>query len=155
MGVANEQGRRRDAQDRQILKSPAQVVILCEANETVEEMLKQPPVSGDDDQHPQSRLERRATHGHWVVRGNEQGSAVLVAARTDTCDYLHVLEHEVHEDHPYRENGKNKIARSRMLFCKVGFKQNIGHCGKEIVVCGVNGHNRTMKFEWPAALEEF
>ena len=33
-----------------------------------------------------------------------------------------------------------------MLVCKIGFTQNIGHLGKEIVVCGVHGHNRTMKF---------
>ena len=47
------------------------------------------------------------------------------------------------------------MACSRMLFCAVGFKQNIGHCGKDIVVCGVHGHYRTMKFEWPAALRQF
>ncbi len=89
------QRRRRDAQDRQVLKSPAQVVILCEANEVVEESLKQPSVSApaetavaetsDDGTHPQSRLERRATHEHWVVRGNEKGSAVLVASGLTTA----------------------------------------------------------------------
>ena len=33
------------------------------------------------------------------------------------------------------------------------FQQNIGHCGKEIVECGVHGHYRTMRFERPAALQ--
>ena len=41
------------------------------------------------------------------------------------------------------------------MICKVGFKQNVGHLGKEIVVCVVHGHNRTMKMEWPTVLEEF
>ena len=33
--------------------------------------------------------------------------------------------------------------------CKVGFKQNIVHLGKEIVACGVHGHCRIMSMEWP------
>ena len=35
-----------------------------------------------------------------------------------------------------------------MLTCRAGFKQNVGHLGTEIVVCGVHGHNRTMKLEF-------
>ena len=42
-----------------------------------------------------------------------------------------------------------------MLVCRVGFKQNIGHLGKEFVVCGALGHNRAMKMEWPAAWTAF
>jgi hypothetical protein len=41
------------------------------------------------------------------------------------------------------------------LVCRVGLKQNVGHLGKTLVVCGVHGHNRTMKFEWPQALQAF
>ena len=48
-----------------------------------------------------------------------------------------MLEHNVIEDHRYRQQRKDKMARSRMLFCKVSFKQNIAYLGKEIVVCGV------------------
>ena len=80
---------------------------------------------------------------------------MLVAARTDTCTDLELPEYEVHDDHRYKEKGRENIARSRMLFCRAGFKQNIGHCGKEIVVCGVHGHNRTMKCEWHNVLEQF
>ena len=39
--------------------------------------------------------------------------------------------------------------------CRVGFNHNIGHLGQEIVVCGVQGHYRTMNFEWPMALLAF
>ena len=38
------------------------------------------------------------------------------------------------------------------MIAKVTFKQNIGHMGQEIVVAGVHGHNRMMKYEWPQAL---
>ena len=78
-----------------------------------------------------------------------------MAARTDTCTGLHMLEYDRHDDHDYREKRKDNIALSRILFCKAGFNQNIGHCGKEIVVCGVHGHNRTMKCEWHNVLEQF
>jgi hypothetical protein len=89
-----------------------------------------------------------------VVRGDEE-SAILVAARRDNTTALEMLHHEVHPDHPYKEKKKNKMARSRMLVCKVSFKQNIGHLGKDIVVCGVHGHYRTMKMEWLLPWKEF
>ena len=43
-----EKGQRRDVQDRQILKSPAQIIILCEANEKVLELLEQSPEPGNE-----------------------------------------------------------------------------------------------------------
>ena len=42
-----------------------------------------------------------------------------------------------------------------MLACRVHFKQNIGHLGKEIVICGVHGHFHTMKIKWPKQWHEF
>ena len=41
------------------------------------------------------------------------------------------------------------------MTAKVCFKQNIGHIGQEVVVTGVHGHNRTMKFLWPECLATF
>ena len=35
------------------------------------------------------------------------------------------------------------------MVCTFTWKQNIGHLGKEIVVCGVRGHYKTMKMEFP------
>lgn len=152
--MANDARKRanRDRHDRQILKSPAQVLVLCEANEQVEGLLKQPPVPGS---LGAAGLKGRSTHEHWVVRGNEEKTAVLIAARKDNCLSLECLEYDVHHDHPYTEKGKQKQATSRMLACRVGFKQNIGHIGKTIGVIGVHGHFRTMKFEWPKALIAF
>ena len=60
-----------------------------------------------------------------------------MAARTDACDYLRMPEYIVVDGHRYKQKGKDKMVRSRMLFCRAGFKQNIGFCGKEIVVCAV------------------
>ncbi len=39
-----------DVEKRQILKSPAQVIVLCEASAGVEEMLRQPPEDGNPEQ---------------------------------------------------------------------------------------------------------
>jgi hypothetical protein len=143
---------RRQTHDRQLLKCPAQVIVLCEACEGIEELLRQAPEEGTPEQ---AGLEGRCTYEYFVVRGAEPEAAVLIAARMDNTTFLECLEYEVHNDHNYTEKGKPKQARSRMLVCKVGFKQNVGHLGKELVVCGVHGHYRTMKFEWPQALQAF
>ena len=142
---------RREIMDRQITRSPGQVIVLCEANADTEELLRQPRSRGTQGG---TRLEARDTFEHWVQRGNEE-SACLIAARKDTCTGLDSLDYTIHHDHPYREKGKDKMAKSRFLTCKVSFRQNIGHVGKEVVVLAVHGHFRTMKFEWPSALKKF
>ena len=38
------------------------------------------------------------------------------------------------------------------MVCTFTWKQNIGHLGKDIVVCGVHGHHKTMKMECPSAV---
>ena len=47
------------------------------------------------------------------------------------------------------------MAVTRTMIAKVTFKQNIGHLGRDIVVCGVHGHNRTMKLEWPQVWKDW
>ena len=81
---------------------------------------------------------------------------MLTAAREDNCTSVEQLgKYEVYNDHNYREGGRTKEANSRMLTCRIGFKQNIGHLGKEIVATGVHGNCRTMRHLWPQALEAF
>ncbi len=138
-------------QDLQILKNPAQVCILCEANRAVAELLEQSPEPGLLDA---VGLEPRTTHEHWVVRGNEK-SAVLIAARKSVTKSLEMLEYEVNPDHPYTKSGKQHTARSKMLTCKMTFKQSVGHIGHELVVCGVHGHCYTMKVQWPQIWKAF
>ena len=144
---------RQAAHDHQIMRNPGHIIILCEANAAVEALLKQPPQPGDE--AAEQRLQRRSSHEHWVVRGNEEGCAVLIAARKDNTTALEYLHYEVYDDHPYKEKKKNKVARSRILICKVTFKQNVGHLGKDIVVCGVHGNSKTMTVEWPVAWAAF
>ena len=151
-GNAASRRSRRDTQDRQIQRSPAQVVVLAEAAKEIEELLKEPRSHGNQELEG---LERRDSAEHWVQRGNEREAALLIAARKDVATHLDCLEYEVHDDHNYTEKGKPKKARSRIMVCKVWFKQNIGHIGKEVVVAGAHGHYRTMKFEWPTALTQF
>ena len=111
----NEKIKRRYRHDKQIVISPAQIIVLCEANKEVEEALKRPGVPGaaspreaavadtsEDDKPPQSRVQRRATYENWVVRGNAVAT-VIIAARNGTCTYLEKLDFEVHDDHTYNE----------------------------------------------------
>ena len=93
---------RRDTQDRQVLKCPAQVIVLCETTEAVEDMLKKAAVAGNPDRKD---LERRSICEHFVVRGSEKEQAVLIAAGTDTTKFVEFLDYEVFHDHPYREKG--------------------------------------------------
>ena len=142
---------RRKIQDRQIMKCPAQVLVLAETTEDTEVLLQQTRSHGNPDA---TGLDKRDTAEHWVQRGNE-AEAILIAARKDVTTHLDCLEYDVYPDHPYTRKGRGKAATSRIMVCKVWFKQNIGHIGKEIVVAGVHGHRRTMKFEWPEALSRF
>ena len=133
---------RRDCADRQIKKSPAQVLVIVESSMALRNLLEQPPEQGS----AFTGLDSRATHEHWVQRGNEE-SCIQIAARKDIADYLTCMHHEVFADHPYRKDGKDKMARTRLMVCKVGFKQNIGHLGKDIIVGGVHGHYITMSIK--------
>jgi hypothetical protein len=151
--VANtdEKKERRDIQDRQVLKNPCTILVLCEASKEMEDLLNaeaRTPVPGA------VGLAARPTAQYFVSRGNEE-SAVLIAARTDVASSLKCLLSEVHNDHAYKEKGKPKMARSRIAIVEVEFKQNVGYLGKKIVVAGVHGHNRTMKMEWAEALTAF
>ena len=138
--VSSNGRRRRETQDRQILRNPAQVVVVVDASRQLEELLRLPP------------------REHFVVRGDEVDSrspAVLIAARKDNTTSLEVLLYEVNDDHAYMARGTPRPARSRMMVCRAGFKQNVGHLGKDVVVCGVHGHYRTMKMEWPHSWKQF
>ena len=120
------------------MRCPAQVIVLCEATKNVEEMLTSPAVAAD--WSGATGLDGRPTFEHFVVRGNESAAAILIAARKDNCSYLNCIEYVVDFDHPYRSNRKSKTAHTRMLTCKVGFKQNVDHLGKSVTVMGVHGN---------------
>ena len=68
LGDNRQKQLRRDTHDRQILKSPAQVIVLCEATAAVGDLLQKSAVAGT----PGAKgLEGRNTFEHWVVRGEE------------------------------------------------------------------------------------
>ena len=137
--------------DRQITKSPAQIIMLAEAREEIEWMLKQPAQQPDGLADPHSRaslLDKRPTYEHYVIRGEEAKTALLIAARKDSVDALVCLEYDVHVDTPYQERGVTKHARTRFLVCAVTMKQNVGFLGREIVMAVVHGHYMTMKMKW-------
>ena len=145
--------KRSETSDRQIMRCPAQIIILAEATEHVEEVLKSPPLEAED---PGAKgLSGRRSFEHFVVRGNEEDAAVLIAARKDNCTYVELLDYDLNFDHDYREKQKVKQAYTRMLSCKVGFKQNVGHLGKSLNCMGVHGHCRTMKMQWKEVYTAF
>ena len=137
---------RDDAQARrqlmkQFRKIPAQILVVVGARQEVAALLEEVKGGGD-------------RHVYKVVQGNEPVS-ILIAARDSSCNDLRLLRYEVHDDHQYKEKGKPRIARSRMLVCTVEFRQPIPHIGTSVNVLGVHGSNRTMKMEWPTAFDEF
>ena len=89
------------------MKNPGQVVILCETTEAVAELLSNPAVAAE--KPGVKGLEGRSTFEHWVVRGNEEESAVLIAARKDNCSYLQLLDYDVNPDHPYKAQKKIRL----------------------------------------------
>ena len=82
------------AMDEQTLKNQANVLMLAEAREEVETLLKSGPIAGASSG---TKLEQRSTHQYFVVRGEEQ-SSVLCAARTDTTTKLELKDFRVSKD---------------------------------------------------------
>ena len=138
--------------DLQIHKCAAQVICLAEASRETEERLKAAPVPAAVAAPP--GLESRATFQHHCIRGDEE-SSVLVAARTDVCHSLELLDFTANDDHSYKLKKKTKMARTRTMICKATFKQNIGHIGTDVVVCVVHLHFKTAKLEWPSVAAKF
>ena len=150
LACKTEQKQRNEKSDKQILKNPGQIVVLCEATQEVEDLLKESRSRGDPTAE-EGTLDARDEHDHYVIRGREDTS-VLIAARKDVTTGIHLCHWEILE-HPYRDNGKDQIARTRIMIARVSFKQNIGHMGMNIVVAGVHGHYRVMKCEWAQAIK--
>ena len=146
-----EQARRTEAMDLQISKNPANVIVLLESTVAQVQLLQAAAVAGDLDV---PGLVGRPKHEHYVLRGNED-QAILIAARKDTVAALQCLFYESHEDHPYTQKSKPRMARSRLMVAKYQSKQNIGHLGKDIVIAGAHGNNKTMNHEWPTVWTEY
>ena len=135
------------------MRCPAQIIILAEATEHVEEVLKSPPLEAED---PGAKgLSGRRSFEHFVVRGNERGGGSIDCRSQRQLHLRRMLDYDLHFDHYYKESDKDKKAWTRMLSCKVGFKQNVGHLGKSVNCMGVHAHCRTMKIEWREVYEEF
>ena len=146
-GVVKEgqQAVRRRTMDKQLVKNPGHLVLLLESTPAQEQLLKMTAVAGEDDAEG---LNARPTHEHWVIRGNEKDSAILAAARKDTAVGLECLLYDPHEDHSYRERGKDKMARSRSMVVQYKSKQMVGHLGTDINVMVSHGNNHTMRLTW-------
>ena len=142
--------------DRQLTKSPAHLIMLAETTPHCKLMLEHPLLSEPDIvPDPQSRVQGRPVCEHWVVRGEEDEAALLIAVRKDVATGIQLLFHTVNPDFHYRTKGKDKIAKTRMMVCAVFYKQNLGHIGTKLVAMGVHGHCLTMKNHKPSVLVLF
>jgi len=137
--------------DQQLLKNPCSVLVVLEANAGLANLLN---ASTSVESTQCSGLGSRPERNYMVIRGQEKLS-ILFAARQDNCNSLECLHFESYEDRRYKHQGKERIARSRLMVCKVDFKQNIGHLGNEIVIAGVHGSRRTMNLQWQEAHKAF
>ena len=148
----SKQQERTEASDRQIRKNPGMVVVLVEATKEIQDLLEKPAEEADD---PMGEgLAGRSTNQYRTCRTKEK-SGVLIAARTNNTWSLQWLYFKIHFDGRYRKNGKQNMARTRILICEIGFKQNIGYIGNKLVVAAVHGHYELMKWRWPQRLEAF
>ena len=158
LGSDAEKRLRRETLDRQILRCPAQVLVIAESTDEMKKLLESPPApeATDANDAPQSRVEDRSTHEHFVFRSDEEEDcALLIACRKDVTTAMQMLYHEVHPDHPYTKDGRPHQAWSRMAVCKISFKQNVGHLGTDIRILGVHGNYNTMKIMWPTVWNQF
>jgi len=143
--------RRSRVMDQQLLSNPCSVLVVLEANAGLATMLES---SGSVEGTGSPGMAGRPQFEYIVLRGLEE-SSILIAARADNCNSLECLHFESYEDRRYKHQGKERIARSRLMVYKVDFKQNIGHLGNEIVIAGVHGSRRTMNLQWQEAHKAF
>ena len=137
--------------DLQITRNPASIIVLAEASEATANMLQEQwslanPIG--------EGIEKRDACTHMVIRGNEEHS-LLIGVRTDVAKGMKMKYFEVNDDHRYRRDNSDKMARPRLMVCEMEFKQNIGHIGNYVRVCGVHGHNMTMTKQWPIVWHAF
>ena len=141
--------------DASVMGTPGIITILLEATPAVKEMLERAPAYiAEDSDKPRSRpggkpdvgnMGERRWFQHWVVMGDEPKGAILMAAKTNECQGIKLLQCSKWIDGTWKETGgKTKTATTRVLVCKFTWKQNIGHLGKHVTVMAVHGHYRTM-----------
>jgi len=125
------------------------VLVVIEASDGLEQKLTaSTPVAGIG----RHGLCRRPQFGYIVSRSQDEMS-ILIAARKDTAASIECLHFESHAD--IAISFAPSLARSRLMVCKVTFKQSIGHLGKAIVIAGVHGSRRTMNLQWQEAHKAF
>ena len=137
------------AMDQHFLKNPCGVLVVIEATDGLEQKLKASTPVADIVRHG---LCRRPQFGYIVSRSQDEMS-ILIAARKDTAASIECLHFESHADIAIRF--APSLARSRLMVCKVTFKQSIGHLGTAIVIAGVHGSRRTMNLQWKKAHTKF
>ena len=105
----------REAHDRQVMGSPAQILVLFEATDAVAVMLQQQPQHVYD--RPQSRrwgpapagnVAVRDWHEHLVIMGRCAKNPILMAARKNNCQGMECLYSESWLDGRFNLRGKNK-----------------------------------------------
>jgi hypothetical protein len=130
-------------------KNIGSISVCLEANMRVVDKLEEAPVAGPDPPRISSNgkgtlLTDRQTWEHHVCFLPFEGSdTIAIAARKTMFESLETLyAQECHE------NKKDK-ANTKILVCKATLRQSIGFLGKELIICGFHGSNKTMKMVRP------
>ena len=149
--------------DSQVMGSPAELIVIFEANSAVADMLKQPPRHVPDEMNgpprhnakaPVGNMSKRDHYEHMVVMTHYPHGQIVMAARKNVCVRAQALDCHAWEDGHWNKNGKKKTATTKALVCEFTWKQNIGHLGRNIVVMAVHGHYRTMNMLFPDAVTD-
>ena len=141
----------REVHDRQVMGSPAQIIVIFEATAAVANMLEGEPEHVEDKPQlqrtgpaPVGNVEMRDWHEHHVMTGADPKTTVLMAARKNNCNGIMVLCYEPWFDSSFKQSQKKKIATTKVMVCTFDWKQNIGDLGNKVNVMGVHGHYHTM-----------
>ena len=130
--------------------NPCHIIILCEATEMTKRVLMEPPTfineepRGLKDPAPSEHVKNRITYQYYAILGTDTSGDILMAARVNNCETIELLEAALWVDSIKKERGKMKEQHTKAMVCKFIWRQNVGHVGKQLRLCGVHGYHHTM-----------
>ena len=124
----------------QIIKNPCHIVTLAEANDaTLTDLVEA--------REPQSRREtghnfdcrHEQTEGYYAFRGPDVDDVLVAVRRSVACDLL-LLQNMCNITAPYKDRGKHKLGKTKVLMCEICFKRDVQLIGSSLGVAVVHLH---------------
>ena len=148
--------------DRQMKKSPAAIIGLCEAQATTAHVLRDSGKVATNDEcgDDANVFSQRSEHNYMVVRGTGEDSC-LIAARDSVASKITVVVNKNKMEGTYKQPGARRrtVAWTRLLGANITLRFSIPQLGNEVRVLVVHLHrhvanhkagfrNQQVKF-WP------